>query len=139
MMKCGECTLCCELLDIKSVDSKAGEMCKHCDKGCMIYNKRPNECKTFNCAYLQMENVGKELRPDKCGIIFEKITDNIFLGTMDKDTKIKPIVKQQIEYFVKDGFAVILNKTNGLRKIFETKTMKKQDIINAINKKYGST
>jgi hypothetical protein len=110
-MDCGGCTLCCELLNIEAVNSPAGELCKHCNgKGCDIHDTTiPKECSDFCCAYVQMDNVSINLRPDKCKVIFEKITDAIFVGTTDPNIPNLPdVAKRQIHSFLQEGFSVIL-------------------------------
>ena len=106
--KCGECTLCCTVLEIKEVDSKANETCKHCilKKGCKIYDKRPQGCKEFKCMWLQMDNVHEDLRPDKCGVVFEKFTDKVIMGgTMGYMSSIVP---GQIQAFNNEGISVVI-------------------------------
>lgn len=58
-----------------------------------------------------MEIASINLRPDKCGVIFEKVTDTIFIGTVDPKLKrfTEPF-KQQVKKFVQQGIAVILFK-----------------------------
>lgn len=74
--------MCCLLLPIAEVHSKPNELCIHCKlkKGCKIYDRRPQACKNFNCSWLLDETIPENLRPDKCNVIFEKITDNIELA-----------------------------------------------------------
>jgi len=52
---CDGCTLCCKLLGIGELQKPAGQWCAHCKigEGCGIYEARPTECRTFNCAWLQ--------------------------------------------------------------------------------------
>ena len=108
-MECGECTVCCTLSVVKELDKKGWETCKFCDKGCSIYNKRPQECKDFECAYLQG---GKdvELRPDKCGIMFFKNNDNIFTGVLVPGVEVTDKAKGQIRSFNDQGISVVLFK-----------------------------
>ncbi len=73
MRECGDCTLCCLLLPIPEAKSEHSQLCSHCNKGCNIYDKRPNMCKEFNCDWLLDETIPEELRPDKCNVIFEYI------------------------------------------------------------------
>ncbi len=110
-MDCDGCTMCCKLLPIADMDSPSGVYCKECNitVGCKIYNKRPEDCKMFNCAYKQVEIINTDLNPDKCGVIFEKATSKIFLGTIDDSVFCLPdIVKVQIDMFLKQGFSVVL-------------------------------
>ncbi len=110
-MNCDGCTMCCNLLYIPWMDSPAGEWCKNCDidKGCKIYNTAPKKCLNFNCAYKQMKKASINLRPDKSRVIFEKIGEKIFIGTVDpKATKLQEIVLRQVDSFLTEGFSVVL-------------------------------
>ncbi len=131
-MQCETCTLCCKLLPIESTGSQAGSWCKNClpGVGCTIYPVRPDECKIFSCAYHQMEKVSKDLRPDKCKIIFEKVTDRIFFGTQHPDYEITETAKRQIDQFQKQGFSVII-KSSSIEKpmAFINKNHRPQEIF----------
>lgn len=85
MNKCGECTMCCTTLPIAEINKPAGTTCFHCDKGCAIYELRPSACNKFECEFIKTD-MPKELRPDKAGIFFEKIADDILLGMIDPGT-----------------------------------------------------
>jgi len=131
-MECGECTECCELLEVKttkatdgklieliSVDSRAGELCIYCEKnkGCKVYDERPTICRTFSCAYAQQKEMMIELRPDKCGIIFEKLDEDLFLGTVRPNSKISEYGMRQIQEFNKQNINVVLAKYDTQEKI----------------------
>jgi hypothetical protein len=67
---CGGCTACCKTHDVHSLAKKAGVWCWHCQigQGCRIYNKRPEDCQDFRCAWL--EGTGLEIhRPDKIRVV----------------------------------------------------------------------
>lgn len=119
-MECGECTLCCKVLPVGELKSPAGEYCKHCTigVGCSIYSQRPKVCRDFLCSYAQVSNVSIELRPDKCGAIFEKISDKVFLGTREDGIEINQFAKKQIKEFNIQGFSVVINSQNGLAKLY---------------------
>ena len=106
MQKCDECTLCCKLLEIPETESKPNEWCKHCDNGCSIYQDRPDGCREFECAWLQMDNVGIEMRPDKCGVIFEKFADTVIMGVTDGYVSYR--VQGQIEAFKRENISVVM-------------------------------
>lgn len=111
-MKCDGCTLCCKLLPVDWMNSPAGEYCKECEpgKGCKIYDRAPKNCLKFRCAYNQMEKVSINMRPDKCGVIFERI-DDIFIGTVDTDTdKLNNFVLDQLTSLKNEGFSFVLYK-----------------------------
>lgn len=108
-MECGECTLCCELLPVPSINKQAHELCKYCTENkCSIYETRPKECAEFRCAFHQMDRVSIDLRPDKCKVIFEKISDNIFFGTQDPKFEMTEVAKKQIVAFNNQGYSVII-------------------------------
>jgi len=112
-MNCGECTLCCKLPYIPTTNSKVNEWCKcfNEDKRCNDYNNRPNECKTYLCTYAQMKHTHLDLRPDKCGVIFDKISDTLILGSTNiAINNLSYLVKEQIKYFGKDGFSVAIQQ-----------------------------
>jgi len=136
-MECGECTLCCKLLNIKEVDSKPGEYCKHCDwgVGCKIYDQRPESCKIFECCWKQMEVAAEELRPDKCNMLFEKWSDKVIVGVTNK--KISDLVMNQINSFRKEGISSLILDHSEKTKTFylvpgHTKDFVKQEIDNSI-------
>ena len=74
----------------------------------MIHDAIPEECSEFECAYLQIKKASVSLRPDKCKVIFEKITDRIFLGTYDTRDKREIVAGKQIASFLEQGFSVVM-------------------------------
>ena len=109
-MKCGECTVCCTLSVVEELNKKAGERCFNCiGNGCSIYEKRPQVCKDFECAYLQGGN-NIELRPDKCGVMFWKKTETIFCGAMMPGITITDVALKQIVSFKNQGYSLVLLK-----------------------------
>jgi len=107
-MECGDCTLCCEIFPVRWLDKPANSPCTFCDKGCLIHSEKPQECKDFNCAYAQSGSANIKYRPDKCGIVFEKISDRIFYGTLDPKKQIPDEGRNQIYAFNRQGFSVVL-------------------------------
>ena len=69
--ECGECTLCCKLMGIDSLDKPAGVWCAHCRpaRGCGIYEGRPQECRNFICGYLLMPEVDERWKPSVCKFV----------------------------------------------------------------------
>ncbi len=128
--KCGTCTLCCKLLVVLEIDKEAGVLCKHCDEGvgCNEYESRPDSCRDFQCAYSQMEKVSEKLRPDNCGVIFERIQDDIMLGTVDFHRKSYSDIKGQISYFISEGINVVMSN-KGIPVIYNTDKTKSEDIL----------
>ena len=109
MGECGECTACCTLFPIGPINKPLNTHCPNCvGNGCSIYNNKPQTCTDFKCAYLEGKNIPKELRPDRCGIIFSKNTDRIFTGAIIQGVKVTNIAKEQIVSFNKQGYSVVL-------------------------------
>lgn len=78
---CDSCTLCCKVLGIEAMVKPQGSWCPHCDIGraCRIYETRPEECRTFDCLWLQRENLGPEWRPDRAKFVLVPSADNAVL------------------------------------------------------------
>lgn len=135
-MECGDCTLCCLLLPVPEIKKPANILCKYCDGQCSIYDRRPEECKLFNCVYKQMDKAFINLRPDKCKVIFEKMTGNIIHGTLHPDYDIKDIVKKQINMFLEEGYSVIIESLQFKNlHIYPTKNILSLDVYKEFKKK----
>jgi len=109
-MECGECTACCTLLNITWMNSKAGEACKYCDKGCSIQETKDAKCQEYECAYTQMKVASEKMRPDHCGVIFERVEDDLMFGTVNPNHTEFGFINGQIDVFLKEGINVILSK-----------------------------
>jgi len=134
--RCGTCTKCCELPVIPEIGKEAYKVCKHCtvdcDKGCNIYEERPEACRDFYCCYAQMEKVDIALRPDNCKMMFEKVNDNIFFGMQDSNYKMTSVAAGQIQQFVKQGFSVVFN-INGNNEILLAEGETRENVIKEFN------
>lgn len=66
--ECGECTLCCKVMEVDALKKPAGKWCAHCtsSRGCGIYETRPEECRTFVCAWLQNSKLDDQWKPSRC-------------------------------------------------------------------------
>lgn len=134
--KCGECSLCCDIMEINELKKKAFKLCSHYCKGCSIYAVRPDECRNFDCAYLQMEKVHMDLRPDKCGVMFEMVSDNIFLGILHPDHEFSDVAKKQINSFMKQGYSVVFSRKNKKLKFYISDKHNDEDILNEFKEIY---
>lgn len=110
MNQCGECTVCCTLLPVKWLNKPAGESCIHCQGGCTIHDVKPAECSDFECAWLQSNVDNPDLRPDRCGIIFEKTTDGDMFGTVVSSERVSDTARRQLHDFVAQGYTVRLTE-----------------------------
>lgn len=85
MRECGECVACCRDLSVTELEKPAYVPCdKLCDKGCSIYEERPDVCRNFHCAWIQ-GHLGEDDRPDKSGAI-------VWQAHMGKDQTLTTIV-----------------------------------------------
>jgi Fe-S-cluster containining protein len=75
--QCGDCMVCCEYMPISTQGLiKPGQtLCPHVivNRGCSIYDTRPNVCRTWHCLWRRDATMPDELRPDKSGVIFSLI------------------------------------------------------------------
>lgn len=68
---CDGCTLCCKVLGISEIQKPQGQWCQHCTvgEGCQIYETRPGECRTFNCAWLTDPGLNDEWAPKRSRLV----------------------------------------------------------------------
>jgi hypothetical protein len=68
--ECGECTLCCIVpaIDKPEMQKLPSSVCGHCDKGCAIYENRPETCRTYYCGWRWLPIFGDDWRPDQSGV-----------------------------------------------------------------------
>jgi len=72
MKECGDCALCCKLIEVLPLDKPAGKWCQHCTKqSCSIWKERPRICRSYECLWRLSEPMGEVLRPSNCHIVFE--------------------------------------------------------------------
>ena len=96
------------MLQIDDIGKPANVACRYCDGGCSIHESKPQTCAEYECAYYQGKDVPLSLRPDKCGIIFNKRTERIFVGTLVTGVPVTEAARGQIDAFNKQGYSVIL-------------------------------
>jgi hypothetical protein len=58
-------------MSIAELNKPQGKWCGHCQpgKGCRIYAARPNECRTFNCAWLVDSRLEPEWKPERSKMV----------------------------------------------------------------------
>lgn len=120
------------------MDSPAGELCEYCNQGtgCRIYHVVDSRCKDFNCAYSQMKKVNIMLRPDKCNVVFEKVAEDVFLGNLHPERELTSHAKNQIGFFIKDGFSVVIKPVGRKAKIYLAKKHTSDEVWNKIMDDY---
>mgnify|MGYP001586198669 CR=1 FL=1 len=71
---CGDCSACCTAMRIDAISKPRDVPCAHlAARGCGIYATRPDECRTFRCAWL-MATETRDVwtgasRPDRLGAV----------------------------------------------------------------------
>ncbi len=70
--ECGACTACCfEItIDDREMRKPPRQTCVHCvAEGCGIYADRPQDCRTWFCAWRRVADLPDHLRPDRSGVL----------------------------------------------------------------------
>ena len=75
LRSCGDCSLCCKVMEIATLGKPPGSWCWNCKplRGCAIYADRPRECENFNCLWLINPKLGEEWKPNRCKMVL--VTD----------------------------------------------------------------
>lgn len=110
MNKCGECTLCCELLPIKWLGKPMNTPCIHCDAGCLIHDTKDPECSGFDCMWRESGIDNDKLRPDRCGVVFEKTDDDNIYGNVRPGGNVSDAARMQMKAFVAQGYTLRLSE-----------------------------
>ena len=57
--------MCCKVFRIPEIGKPEGRWCGHCDvgSGCRIYDERPEQCRSFECLWLQDATLQADWRP----------------------------------------------------------------------------
>jgi hypothetical protein len=76
---CGDCSLCCKVMTIEELGKPARSWCPHCapGQGCRVYDRRPAECRTFNCLWLTDTRFGQHWKPNKSKLVLTVSEDGI--------------------------------------------------------------
>jgi hypothetical protein len=71
MRECGECTLCCKIIGVQTLNKPQHVWCPHCKigSGCTIYETRPQSCCAYRCRFLVDESLDESWRPSRCGMV----------------------------------------------------------------------
>lgn len=81
---CGSCTLCCRLVEVKSLSKSRNKTCIHCvpGQGCSVYSQRPKDCQDFSCLWLR-GLVPMEMQPEKIHAVLDVSKDNVIVIHLD--------------------------------------------------------
>lgn len=80
---CDDCTMCCKLLAVVSIEKPRAVWCPHCNqrRGCKVYDTRPDECEAFYCGYRRIDHLDDRWKPSKCKFVinYESETNRIVI------------------------------------------------------------
>jgi hypothetical protein len=84
---CGSCTKCCKVLAIPELKKRPWDECPHVAPGlgCKIYSQRPGCCRKFICGWLLDPNMGPDLKPEKCHVVFYQQNEQNIVAVCDAD------------------------------------------------------
>jgi len=71
---CGQCSLCCFLLDVPEAGKPKSGWCPHARPGkggCAIHESRPGVCRTYNCQWLVDATIPDRWQPLKCKMLLD--------------------------------------------------------------------
>src|SRR5436190_7565495 len=68
---CGDCSLCCKILDIPELEKPGGVWCRHFAKGrgCGVHADRPQVCRGYQCTWTWTAPLDERWRPDRAGFL----------------------------------------------------------------------
>jgi hypothetical protein len=64
---------------IEALAKPAGRWCRHCKpgRGCLVYDSRPAECRSFSCLWLTDERFGAHWKPSKSKLVVTTSADGL--------------------------------------------------------------
>jgi uncharacterized protein len=112
---CGECSLCCKVLEIAELAKSAGKLCEHClnsgSGGCGIYAGRPQVCRDYECLWKGDRDMSPRLRPDRTGaILMEDPDSDEYRAVCDPEKPfawLTPLVFRHLVAMAKNGRIVV--------------------------------
>lgn len=143
MKDCNNCSMCCKLPEYRGLKAY-GVWCPHADpkcygRSCKIYEKRPQGCKDFNCLWRTSAVLKEDMRPCKCGIVFEVFEPEKFILAMVDNHKSEAWKKKGpakvINSILKDGYFVWIT-TGKQRHLLLPKGIRKQQALELTEKAY---
>lgn len=81
--------MCCKLVDVPGLAAR-DVWCPHAKPGqkggcCAIYATRPPVCEGFDCLWKKSEIMKSDMKPDRCGIVFEHFPEqNMVIVMVEK-------------------------------------------------------
>lgn len=104
--RCGECTLCCKLTPVRSINKPANTRCEHqrFGKGCAIYATRPRDCRLWSCAWLAHDDTAGLRRPDRSHYVIDVVPDFVTAVPHDGSPPIQiPVIQVWVDPLYPDA------------------------------------
>ena len=98
---CGDCSICCEgwlFATVNGYNIYPGRPCQFMNKGCTIYDERPDfPCRAFKCDWLENNDIPEWLQPNLSKVILSthrwgENNDKIFLRATECGKKMDSAV-----------------------------------------------
>ena len=110
---CGDCSLCCKLLEIDELKKPACVWCahvKHQHNGCSIYPERPKSCVEFKCLWL-LDLVNEDRSPLRTKVVV-RIGNSVFGETVylheDVEGYARRWFSRHITGWLTKGFSIVI-------------------------------
>jgi hypothetical protein len=116
---CGSCTLCCTVMGVPELKKRPWDPCPHvaAGAGCSIYSERPAGCRTFICGWLLDPNMGPELKPDACHIVFYQRNELHIMAACDpahpgawREPRVRAFMHQLARSLAPDRRLILMEK-----------------------------
>ena len=116
MNRCGNCSVCCFVPELKIISKEQNTLCANYCGGCRIYDNRPIDCQTYRCIWITQENIDVKYRPDILGVVFEQpLGKRYWVGIELKEDALKQEdCIRLVRSMNNDGAYVMLKSTDGI-------------------------
>lgn len=124
---CNGCIGCCLTLAVRELNMPSFHACRYLaappayPTGCTVYDMRPTSCALWRCRWQLTEGWPEELRPDRCGVVFETVSEMVKVngceipvveayvipGQDEEAFNNNPAVRRAIAEICLGGFAVL--------------------------------
>jgi len=114
--------LCCKAVGVHALNKPVGSWCLECDRkggGCRIYDQRPDECRTFSCAWLDGFLPDDGDRPDRMKVVIfqdssEDPNERIVVFAEAHPGAVNGNARAQfvMQRFQSDGYSVVIRNAN---------------------------
>ena len=141
--RCGTCFVCCWIPEVPELHKPAEILCEFCEtgqeRGCQVYERRPESCKNFFCLYAVNKTLPDELRPDRCHVLFEPLAvPSTILALVDPEFPWSwqtSSVQKLIRSILNAGIAILISEgadPSALRHIVLPDGRSREDVMSDI-------